>query len=124
MRTSASYDIRMEFQSEVCPACAPEKFAGVKVTDPSDRRIWAGHEVNPERYYDADSNGIKRARDEERQDTWDAINIDDEDEVWRIKKRQTRRTTPMTQNEIAAADHFARTKLRPMLEEARKQVTQ
>jgi predicted nucleic acid-binding Zn-ribbon protein len=104
---------------EVCPACEPEQFQGVKVTDPTDRRIWAGHEAEPEKYYSADDKGAMRAKDELRQDTWDAMNID-LDERAREEKRRLRRTEPMTQNEIAAAEHYGRTVLRPLIEEAKR----
>jgi predicted nucleic acid-binding Zn-ribbon protein len=117
-RTSARYD-GVALLSEVCPSCAPEKFQGVKVTDPTDRRIWAGHEAEPDKYYSADDQGVKRAKDELRQDTWDAINVDEEERA-REHKRRIRRTEPMTQNEIAAAEHYGRTVLRPMIEEGRK----
>jgi hypothetical protein len=95
------------------------RFAGVKVTDPSDRKIWAGTEVEPERYYDADSEGVMRAKDELRQDTWDAMNIDEEEEA-RELKRKTRRTTPMTPSEIAAAENYGKTVLRPVIEAGKR----
>jgi hypothetical protein len=109
----------VELLSEVCPSCEPDQFQGVKVTDPTDRRIWAGHEVEPERYYSADDQGVKRAKDELRADTWDLMNVD-EDEQRREQKRRMRRTEPMTQNEIAAAEHYGRTVLRPVIEEAKR----
>jgi hypothetical protein len=118
LRTSARY-IGKTLLSEVCPSCAPEQFAGVKVTDPTDRRIWAGHEAEPDKYYAADDQGVKRAKDELRQDTWDAMNIDEEEQARELKRR-TRRTEPMTQDEIAAAEHYGRTVLRPLIEEGRR----
>lgn len=118
LRTSARY-VGVELLSEVCPSCEPDQFQGVKVTDPTDRRIWAGHEVEPERYYSADDQGVKRAKDELRADTWDLMNVD-EDEQRREQKRRMRRTEPMTQNEIAAAEHYGRTVLRPVIEEAKR----
>jgi len=117
-RSSARY-IGKTLLSEVCPACAPDQFQGVKVTDPTDRRIWAGHEAEPDRYYAADDQGVKRAKDELRQDIWDGINVDEEEQR-REEKRRIRRTEPMTQNEIAAAEHYGRTVLRPLIEEGRK----
>ncbi len=104
---------------EVCPGCAPERFQGVKVTDPTDRRIWAGHEVEPEKYYSPDNQGVMRAKDELRQDIWNEWEVD-EDEQRREQKRRTRRTEPMTDDEIARAKHYGRTVLRPLIEEGRK----
>ncbi len=118
LRTSARY-MGKTLLSEVCPSCAPEKFQSVKVTDPSDRRIWAGHEAEPQKYYDADGEGVKRAKDELRQDIWNEWN-GDEDEQMREQKRRTRRTAPMTPEEIARAENYGRTVLRPALEEAKR----
>ena len=117
-RTSARYQGKT-LLGEVCPKCDPVRFAGVKVTDPSDRKIWAGTEVEPERYYDADSEGVMRAKDELRQDTWDAMKIDEEEEA-RELKRKTRRTTPMTPSEIAAAENYGKTVLRPVIEAGKR----
>lgn len=119
LRTVARYGGGMELLSEVCPSCKPEQFQGVKVTDPTDRRIWAGHEAEPDKYYSSDDQGVKRAKDELRQDTWDAMNIDEE-EIAREQKRRLRRTEPMTSTEIAEAEHYGRTVLRPAIEEGRK----
>jgi predicted nucleic acid-binding Zn-ribbon protein len=119
LRTIARYSADMQLLSEVCPSCDPEKFRGVKVTDPTDRRIWAGHEAEPEKYYDADDQGVKRAKDELRQDIWNEWNVD-EDEQAREQKRRMRRTTPMTREEIAAAENYGSTVLRPAIEEGRK----
>jgi len=113
-RTSARYQGKT-LLTEVCPKCDPHHFAGVKVTDPSDRRIWAGTAVEPERYYDADSEGVMRAKDELRQDTWDVMNVDEE-ETAREQKRRMRRTEPLTASEIQAAEHYGKTVLRPWLE--------
>jgi hypothetical protein len=118
LRTVARYDGILLLE-EVCPSCAPDKFHGVKVTAPTDRRIWAGHEAEPEKYYAADDQGVKRAKDELRQDIWDQWNVD-EDELQREQKRRTRRTEPMTREEISAAESYGRNVLRPMIEEGRK----
>ena len=118
LRTSARYS-GTELLGEVCPGCAPESFAGVKVTDPSDRRIWAGHEAEPDKYYAADDEGVKRAKDELRQDVWNEWEKD-HDELERQKKRRIRRTEPMTPDEIAAAENYGRNVLRPMIEEAKR----
>lgn len=118
LRTIARYD-GTRLLSEECPSCAPDKFNGVKVTDPTDRRIWAGHEVEPDKYYAADDQGVKRAKDELRQDVWDGLNVD-EDEIRRQEKRRMRRTEPMSASEIAAAENYGRNVLRPALEEAKR----
>jgi hypothetical protein len=120
LRTIARYGPDMHLLSEVCPSCAPERFQGVKVTDPTDRRIWAGHEAEPEKYYDPDDQGVKRAKDELRQDIWDQWNVD-EDEQLRETKRRMRRTEPMTREEIAAAESYGRNVLRPAIEQAKRE---
>jgi hypothetical protein len=118
LRTSARY-MGKDLLGEVCPTCDPDRFAGVKVTDPTDRKIWAGTDAEPDKYYDADDQGVKRAKDELRQDTWDAMNID-LDESARDQKRKLRRTEPMTQGEIAAAEHYGRNVLRPFIDEGKR----
>lgn len=121
VRTSATYNKFMDLITEVCPACEPERFQGVKVTDPSDRKLWSGYEVEPERYYDPDSENVVRARDELRQDIWDEFNRDP-DEQAREEKRRTRRTEPMSADEIAQKKAWGENVLRPQLEEARNAV--
>ncbi len=119
LRTVARYGPDMQLLSEVCPSCDPDNFRGVKVTDPTDSRIWAGHEAEPEKYYDADDQGVKRAKDELRQDVWDEWEKDEEEQK-REQKRRNRRTEPMTTSEIAAAENYGRNVLRPLIEEGRK----
>jgi len=115
-RTSARYD-KGGLVSEVCPACSPETFQGEKVTDPTDRRIWNSHEVEPERYYTPDSENVVRAKDELRQDIWNEFNRDPEQE--RVEqKRRTRRTEPLTADEIRASEVVTREVIRPAIETA------
>src|ERR1035437_5101424 len=104
MRTSARYD-KGELLAEICPSCSPVTFQGEKVTDPSDRRIWESHEVEPHRYYAPDSENVVRAKDELRADIWDEFNRDP-DEEGRDRKRRTRRTDPLTIDDTRAADTY------------------
>lgn len=117
LRTCATYGPKMEFVSEVCTSCKPEQFQGIKVTAPSDKKLWSGFEVEPERYYSRDSENVVRAKDELRQDIWDEFSRDPEEEARQLKRR-TRRTEPMSAAEIQRAKLWGENVLRPALEEA------
>lgn len=99
---------------ETCEHCNP---AHERFRDPSDRRLWDGYEVEPNRYYPKDSNGVARAKDELVQDTLDGLNNNgkDSDDEWMIAKRKNRRTQPLTPDEIKASENFAREQIIPML---------
>ena len=116
LRTCARFGPDMQLLKEVCPACKPEVFQGVKVTAPSDKKIWDGYEVEPERYYSRDGENVVRAKDELRQDVWDEFNRDPDEEA-RAKKRATRRTEPLSATEIENANAWGQNVLRPVLEE-------
>lgn len=117
LRTLARYDEHGDFIGEDCVACNPALFQD-KFRDPSDRRMWDSYEVEPERYYPKDANGIARAKDELRQDTLEGLRGVDEDEEWREKKRKTRRTEPLTPDEIKVSENFAREQLIPAIVKA------
>ena len=107
----------MNLLEEVCPGCKPERFRGVKVTDPSDKKIWSGYEVEPERYSSRDSENTVHAKDELLQDVWNDLGRDLEQEAIELKRR-TRRTEPMSATEIDNAKAWGNNVLRPALEEA------
>lgn len=117
LRTCASFSPAMEFVKEVCPECSPETFQGVNVTDPSDRKIWDGFEVEPHLYSSPDSENVVHAKDELRQDIWNEFNRDPDQEARELKRR-TRRTEPLSATEIEQANQWAERVLRPVLEQA------
>ncbi len=116
LRTCARYGPSMELLSEICPQCAPDQFCGVKVTAPSDKKIWDGYEVEPDRYSSPDAENVVHASDELRQDIWDEFNRDPDAEAVQ-KKRATRRTEPLSASEIERAKSWGEKVLRPLLEE-------
>lgn len=90
---------------ERCPHCAPEEFAE-PFRDPTDNRIYLGVEAFPHRYK-RDKEGVYQAKDELIADTaalWDTGPT----EQARQHKLATRRTEPMSQEEIARANHWGR----------------
>jgi hypothetical protein len=110
LRTVTTFDVGV--RKEVCPQCDPNQFDS-PVTDPSDKKIYVGWEAMPEKY--RIENGVAHAKDELLQDSEDLINRTPE--VVEIEaKRRTRRTEPLSQEEIMRAEHWGRTVLRPQLE--------
>lgn len=114
LRTSATY-LNGDFVGEVCSACRPDRF-GEPVTDPSDKKIYTGYDAMPEKYRIED--GVAHAKDSLLQDTLDLMNRTDE-QIAIKQKRRTRRTEPMTPEEIKAAEHWGREVLRPQLDKER-----
>ena len=95
-----------------CPNCAPQTFA--KFTAPSDKKIHMGFEAHPNEYekrYDAD--GVFYIRKPEyRAEQEDRLKQQPSDELEaqaraETEKRATRRTDPMTEDELAAAHRKA-----------------
>jgi len=114
-RTVTVFDSRNEFLKETCEHCDPDHS---RFRDPSDRRLWESTEVEPDRYYPKDENGVMRARDELIQDTYDGLNNNGKpqpEDEWMIEKRKNRRTQPLTPDEIKASERFARDYLIPQL---------
>jgi hypothetical protein len=112
------YDERQRFLREYCVLCAPEKFADQPVTVPTDKKVYIGPDALPHMYYHG-LDGQLRAKDELLQDTVDILRKDPDEEAMRRtieKKRRTRRTKPLTEAEIRAADRWGREVLRPELE--------
>lgn len=114
LRTSATY-LNGDLVGEVCSACRPDRF-GEPVTDPSDKKIYTGYDAMPEKY--RIENGVAHAKDSLLQDTLDLMNRTDE-QIAVEEKRRTRRTEPMTPEEIKAAEHWGREVLRPQLDRER-----
>jgi hypothetical protein len=93
-----------------CASCKPERF-----TDPFDPldRLVSGPEAFPH-LYTRDSEGVYHAKDELIADTaagWDKGPTERNIE----RKRATRRTKPMTEDEIAAAQRWGDDVVRPQL---------
>lgn len=102
-------------RKEICQYCAPEQFN--TPCDPFARYV---EESQARPYlYDTLSDGSKRLKDSPTADLWYEMTRDqDEDAMQRAieHKRRTRRTTPMTQEEIDAADRA----WRPWVQEMQK----
>jgi hypothetical protein len=97
---------------ERCPHCAPEDFRE-PFRDPTDTRIYAGPEAMPQ-LYRRDRDGVYQAKDELLADTaalWDGGPTARAVE----HKRRTRRTTPMTPEEIAESRKWGEQVLTPAL---------
>lgn len=106
----------VEQQKEICPNCVPEDFADT--FNPFDRLV-SGPEANPEQYKKK-ADGTFEMKDEALEDLrskWDKGPSAEAIE----RKRKTRRTTPMSQGEIQAAEQWANAAVRPAVEKAQKQ---
>lgn len=104
-RGGVTFDDKGDPVRHRCSHCAPEEFDGA-FRDPTDNRIYFGAEAMPNRYKRG-KDGIYRAKDELIADTaalWDTGPT----EQARQHKVETRRTEPMSQDEIAQANHWGR----------------
>lgn len=95
--------------ADECPECAPQIFE--KFTAPSDKKIWMGYEAHPNEYVMAADGGYDR-KPEYRAEQEARLQAETEDERTErlqaeAKKRATRRTSPMTPNELQDALRFA-----------------
>jgi hypothetical protein len=107
--------------ADECPQCAPQSFD--KVTDPSDKKIWIGPEYAPNDYekkYDAQ--GVYYEPKPEITAEREAKVFEDSDEKERYeaalaKKRQERRTRPMTASELHQALCLVDRTFRPLIED-------
>lgn len=109
---------------EECPHCDPQSFE--RVQNPSEKKIWIGPEFAPNDYVKReDEFGVRydlkpeAARELELKHTVKSQRaIDEREAVARAKaeKRRTRRTNPMTSEEIEQALRFVDVNLRPMIE--------
>ncbi len=107
-RLRVLYDGRNKKIGEECPNCKPHNFHE-KQTDPSDLRPWDGAQVYP-KLYKLGSDGIYHAKDELIADTVEnmGLNYSHSEAIADETKRKTRRTTPMTEQEIAGAMEWGR----------------
>jgi hypothetical protein len=112
-RSRITFDNRGSVVLERCPSCAPEEFRE-PFRDPTDTRIYAGPEAMPN-LYKRDREGVYQAKDELIADTaalWDGGPT----ERALAHKRATRRTEPMTPEEIAQSRKWAEQVLAPAIE--------
>lgn len=103
------------FKSETCPSCAPGSFDPQWLTA-RGAAAWEAYPDKYEKFSLPDGRVGYRAKDEWRQDTEDKIRAAyekaDAPEAEALEtKRRTRRTTPMTPEEIQAATERWRPKL-------------
>lgn len=113
-RLRVVFDVRNNPVLEECQACAPEHFAE-PFAAPSDRRVHEGIDVYPNLYKQG-ADGVYRAKDELIQDTVDQWEVNGDEEEKKDRKRRTRRTDPMTPDEIKNAKEWGEKCLRPKLQ--------
>lgn len=111
-RIRSRWDEKGNRLSDECPSCVPESFG--KFTAPSDTKIWMGYEAHPNEYEKVyDSQGVIYQRKPEfRAEQEQRLSRETEDEhtrrlVAETKKRSTRRTHLMDDEELAAATRKA-----------------
>lgn len=120
-RTRTIFNANGTVRKEECQSCAPGSF------DPQwlhakGATAWEAYPTKYEKFTLPDGRTGYRAKEEWRQDSEDKIRAayeraDDPDKEAVEKKRKTRRTTPMTPDEIAAATN----RWRPVLEDRAEQ---
>lgn len=97
---------------EYCKYCNPENFEAFRA--PSDKKIYAGPDAMPN-MYKRDNEGMYHAKDELIADTaagWDAGPT----ELARQRKAATRRTEPLTPEEVEKTRRWAEEVLKPAVE--------
>jgi hypothetical protein len=97
---------------ERCSHCAPEEFAE-PFSDPTDKKIYSGPQAFPH-LYKRDANDVFQAKDELLADTaalWDGGPT----ERARRLRQATRRTDPMTAEEIEQSRKWGEEMLAPVL---------
>lgn len=102
-RGGITFDNNGDPVRERCQHCAPSEF-DEPFRDPTDNRIYLGPQAYPHRYK-RDREGVYQAKDELIADTaalWDTGPT----EQARQHKVETRRTEPMSQEEIVEANHW------------------
>jgi hypothetical protein len=110
-----------EVKGEACPECRPDLFPDDPFLMPSDRKLYMGWEAYPEHYKMKDNpegGKIAVASDSMIADSVALMNKTDE-QIAVDQKRRTRRTEPLTSDEIKRAEHWGKEVLRPKLERAR-----
>jgi hypothetical protein len=111
-RSSITFDSKGNVVRERCPHCDPAYFAE-PFRNPSDNKIYSGPEAMP-RMYKLGADGVLYAKDELLADTaalWDG----GPSERARRHKEATRRTDPMTPEEIEQARKWGEQVLAPAL---------
>jgi hypothetical protein len=114
VRRRVIFDGKGDVVREECQHCAPQSFAE-PFRDPTDNRIFSGPEAMPH-LYKRNTEGVYIAKDELIADTaalWDGGPT----ERARRHKERTRRTDPMTPEEIEKARKWGEQVLAPMLRE-------
>jgi hypothetical protein len=113
-RGGVSFDVKGNPVRERCVHCAPEEFDSA-FRMPTDQRIYSGPEAMPNRYK-LGKDGILHATDELVADTaaaWD----EGPSERARKHKAMTRRTEPLTREEIEANQRWGDRVLAPIVRE-------
>lgn len=103
-------------QQEVCPKCAPEEFME-QAFNPFDRVV-LGPEADPKEYR-KNKDGAFEMKDEALQDLaskWDKGPSFEAME----KKRRTRRTAPMSEEELRRTREWANANMRPFVDQVEK----
>jgi hypothetical protein len=113
-RGTTTYDAKGRKLFERCPHCAPEEF-DTAFRNPSDNRIYSGPEAMPN-MYTRDAEGFYHAKDELIADTaagWEK----GPSERARAHKAATRRTQPLTPEEIEKTRRWGEQVLAPLIRE-------
>jgi hypothetical protein len=113
-RGKVSFDPKGNPVRERCQNCAPEEFAE-PFRMPTDQRIYSGPEAMPH-LYKRDKNDVYQAKDELIADTaalWD----DGPTSRAKAHKMRTRRTEPLSAEEIAANRRWGNEVLAPIIRE-------
>jgi hypothetical protein len=111
-RGSQTFDHKGVMVREVCPHCDPARFEGA-FRDPSDQKIYSGPQAMPT-LYKQDKHGVYQAKDELISDTvekWDKGPTERAKEL----KRATRRTEPLTAEELERTRIWGEKVLGPLL---------
>lgn len=109
------FDERNRFLGEICNRCRPEEFAE-PFHEAGHLKIWNGVDAFPKQYK-LGSDGIYHMTDEAAQDLaskWDAGPQTRLEE----SKRANRRTTPLTEEEIARANEWGHTHLKERMHQS------
>jgi len=112
-RGSVTFDHKGRTVRERCQHCAPEEFDSA-FRNPTDNRIYPGPQAMPH-LYKRDKNDVYQAKDELLADTAAAWEKGPTERAVQAK-RDTRRTEPLTPEEIEKTRHWAEQVLKPALQ--------
>lgn len=107
-------------RKEICPNCCPEFFAEAFAA-PSDRKVWDEAAALPHLYH-MKPDGSLELNDSAKSDLMAEFGRDRDLETALAWKRKNRRTTPMTEEEIKAADALMRPAVTAYIEDTKKQI--